>query len=130
MKEADSRKESNDLLLPKAPEPFIIITGKDDVIQQKIDSFFQQIVDFLGYSGRAAKAFIERKTQTLGIEEPTCFRPSDDRITLLLVYDHAVASVLERRNNNNYIEVLSACYLTPERVKHLRHRQHLDFLLY
>jgi hypothetical protein len=102
------------------PESFIITTGEDEYINEKTNHFFESVLDVLSYNLAARKAFVEQRTQTLGIEEPNGFRPSDNKITLLIARDLTIASVLERRDDLNYIEVSFAHYLNKHRVERLQ----------
>ncbi|MCL5783998.1 MAG: hypothetical protein M1142_01420 [Patescibacteria group bacterium] len=106
--------------LPIVPKPFKIITGEDETIQQITDNFFQNIIDTLGYKQAAADAFTEKIRQPLGIEKPSGFIPSDNWATYLRIRGYTVASVLELRDDLNYVEVLFAHYLTIQRIKNLR----------
>lgn len=105
--------------LPEPFEPFTVITGEEVMIQEKIDLFFRGILDFLGYDERARKAFVNIEIRNLAFNGPQV-RASDDMIHWLIIGNYCVASVINRRDEFNYVEVLSACYLTPERVKRLR----------
>lgn len=107
--------------LPETPARFTVITGEEERVEQTIESFFGGILDFLGYNHRARTAFVKIEAYTLGVEHPGHLQPTDDRITLLIARDITLASVLARRNEFNWIEVLSACYLTSnEMVDRLR----------
>jgi len=100
---------------PTAPDLFTVPTGEGEIIEVRIESFFDEILDYLGWSQEARKHFANRYSMELYSPSPTDTRsiPSNDRVTLLVLLDFTVASVLERRDDRNEIQVVSACYLNP-----------------
>jgi len=106
---------------PTVPDLFTVATGERGIVEDSIESFFDEILDYLEWSQEARKYFANRYSMELYRSNPTDTRavPSNDRITLLVLQDIAVASVLERRDDRNEVQVASACYLTPRVVDEL-----------
>ena len=106
---------------PTAPELFTVPTGEGGIIEDTIESFFDEILDYLGWGQEARTHFANRYSMELHSSGPTEAKsiPSNDRVTLLVLRDFTVASVLERRDDRNEIQVVSACYLNPGMVEEL-----------
>ncbi len=102
---------------PKPPEPFTVNTGDEEIIEETKSKFFTEVIDFLGFTDpNARKAFVERDSLILHhiYDKLEPVQPTDDRITFLKVRGSIVATVLETRNDFNYVRVLSSSYLTEE----------------
>lgn len=93
------------------PEPFTTIDGADPSIEQARTSFFDEVLEELEVNGEDRRAFCEITSYQL--RDFSGDTESDDRLSVLIVKDVVVASVLERRNERNQTEVFSASYLTP-----------------
>lgn len=106
---------------PNPPDRFIVNTGEGGIIEKEKIRFFEELLDFLGYDQRARGAFAEIIPMMLHrYDSSGQVRPTDDRITLLIIRDHITASVLERRNGLNWLEVAFASYLNPEVIQKLK----------
>lgn len=106
---------------PKAPDQYTIITGEDTLIAEGANRFFDEILSFLRYNERAISAFTERQQWYLTIYQNQLPRLSEESyIRMLIVRDLVTASVLVVRNGNNWCQVSSAHYLTPNIIKRLR----------
>lgn len=106
---------------PKPPDQFTVNTGEEHIIEEEKNRFFNAVLDYVGYDQRARECFAEIRPMVLHrYDSHGQLRPTDDRITMLIMKDKITASVLERRNDANWIEVAFACYLTPEIVRKLR----------
>lgn len=107
--------------VPKIPALFTVNTGEGERIQEVIEEFFGNVLDYLEYSPRARRNFATIESMVLQrLDSQNRSFPTDDLITLLIVKDFVVASVVEKRDERNFIQVVSACYLTPETVKDLQ----------
>jgi hypothetical protein len=107
-------------MLPRAPGSFTIAPDNSDLVQERIDTFFQAILDFLGYDQRAKEAFCDVEVKILhAFDKSGSFQPIDDRITSLRVMGSTVATVLEQRNDRNYIEARFAHYLSYDIIARL-----------
>ena len=106
---------------PTVPDLFTVATGEQGIVEDTINTFFDEILDYLRWRQDARKHFAYRYSMELYRSSPTDTRtvPSNDRITLLVLQDITVASVLERRDDRNEVQVASACYLTPSIVEEL-----------
>ncbi len=122
-------EEQESPTLPKVPDPFTVITGMQELINQRRDEFFNEVLDYLGYDTKARETFTSIEDRNAAYEG-TPLRPTDDRITWLIAQHYVVASVLERRNDLNNVEVLFSLYLTRQRIDQLRlfttNQQRLD----
>ena len=106
---------------PNPPDKFVVITGEEHFIEGKKNNFFEAVLDYVGYDQRARESFAEILPMVLHrYDNHGQVRPTDNRVTLLLIRDRMVASVIERRNDANWVEVAFACYLKPEIVGKLR----------
>ncbi len=106
--------------LPKVPEPFTLNTGEGDS-QGVIDKFFGEVMDYLDYSQKAREIFVHIEAEILKRRDKQGhLLPTDDILTLLIVQNFVAASVLQWRDEQNYAQVLSACYLTPRVVTELK----------
>lgn len=88
-----------------------------------IDSFFDRVLDTLGYSAEQRAAYCQLRVRELPTEwarEGEPFHPTDDRITELLAKDQTIATALEIRNSFNFSQILLADYLTPELIQRFR----------
>ena len=106
---------------PRPPDRFIVNTGEGQVIEEEKIRFFEAVLDFVGYDLSAKEAFAEILPMVLHrYDSRGQVRPTDDSISLLIMKGRLAASLVERRNDFNYVEVSFACYLTPELVSQLR----------
>lgn len=109
--------------LPKPRKKFIVNTGDTETVENEINRFFDSVLDTLGFDDKARTAFVERDSFVLHrTDKHGSMLPTDNRITLLIARGVVVASILERRNDFNFIEVAGASYLTPESVRGLGER--------
>ncbi len=93
------------------PEPMLVSTGDQGIIGQAMNSFFDSIVPSLGLDVRTLTADVEIISHVLHkYDSHEQVRPTDDRLTILVVQDRVVASVLERRTEFNHIQVLFSRY--------------------
>ena len=97
---------------PVRPDTFIVDPSEGAFIQDKIEAFFGEIIDYLGYGQAATLAFARVKSYEL--RTPTT--ETDDRITLLIIRDRLTAAVCKLRTDFNFVEVSFAHYLSPELV--------------
>jgi hypothetical protein len=110
--------------LPKPRDKFVVNTGDTETVEKEINRFFSTVLDTLGFDQKATEAFAERDSFTLHrTDSEGNPYPIDDRITLLIVRGRVVASILERRDDLNYVEVAGASYLTPDSVRGLGERR-------
>ena len=106
---------------PNPPDQFAVITGEEHFIEEEKNNFFEAVLDYVGYDQKARESFAEILPMILHrYDNHGQVRPTDDRVTLLIIRDRVVASVLERRNDANWVEAAFACYLKPEIVGKLR----------
>ena len=107
--------------LPRAPNLFTVNVDEVERVKEVIEQFFGNVLDFLEYNPKARKYFTKIESMVLqGLDQQNRPFPTDDLITLLIVKDYIAASVLEKRDERNFVQVVSACYLTPEIVKDLK----------
>lgn len=106
---------------PKPPELFTVNTGEGQKVQDVIQHFFGEVLDYLEYNQEAIELFTSIETRILQRQDEHG-RPfqTDDLLTLLRVQDYITASVLESRDERNFVQVVSACYLTPQIVEELK----------
>lgn len=97
----------------EAPEPFISVDDADPCKEQSKTEFFERTLDTIGISAEERRVFCEIKTYDLYPHGADRTVESDDRLTVLIVRDRVAASVLERRDDLNFTEVLSAVYTAP-----------------
>ena len=111
----------NDLSLLDVPGIYTITTGYNELIEERVNQFFDNVLNFLGYGDRVRAAFTERGAWDLvHMVGPTAL-PSEERyIRLLKVREYITASVLVVRDISNNCQVASAHYLTAELVVKLR----------
>jgi hypothetical protein len=106
--------------LPDVPPPVIVNTGNEDNSNQEVQKFFESILSYLGYDGRSAVCFAQEEDYGLtnfGPEEPM---RTDNKITLLIVQDILVASVIYRRSQFNLVQIVCAHYLSDQVIERVR----------
>lgn len=109
--------------MPKPFDSFVVSTGYEAEIEQKTDRFFERVIRFLKFDDEAIRRMVNRDVRNVAIINPSVpggVQITEDMISLLEVGERCVASVTKRRDGYNYVEVLAACYLDPERVAILR----------
>ena len=97
---------------PVVPDYFNITTGYDGLIAERAEEFFDSILDWLGFTERARRVFVERQPyhlQKVGSDAPG----EEQYVYLLVVGDVLAASVIVRRSDSNNCHVGFASYLTP-----------------
>lgn len=100
-------------VFPIVPERMVILPDYAKKIHSTILQFFRGTWEYLGYhSVESRKAFVDIFNQQLTSGHRIDNGDSDDRISTLIIRDHCVASVFERRNDQNWIEVNFALYLS------------------
>lgn len=111
---------------PRPPELFTVNTGEGERIQEAINIFFGEVLDYLEYNRKARESFTKIESRVLQrLDNHNRPFPTDDLLTLLIVRDYVAASVLEKRDERNFVQVVSACYLTPQIVKELKKDERL-----
>ncbi len=82
-----------------------LTTGSEEELQilKARDQYFDSVLQ--GHGLPRNHPHVEIETKALGIEEPSAFRASEDRIHLLIIRDQVVAVCIDRRNTFNYHEV-------------------------
>lgn len=91
------------------------------MIADKIEAFFISILDYLMYTVGEREAFVEIVPAVLHRYDTTgAVQPTDDRSATLIIKDIMVASVTERRNEGNFVEVTFNCNLTPDVLQDIR----------
>ena len=106
--------------LPTIPDPEIVITGGEECPNQIKDDFFASILSFLEYDENKAVHFTRREDRVLSVFDPVSPMQTNDWITMLIVQDVLVASVVYRRNDFNYVCVSYAHYLTERVIERTR----------
>ncbi len=112
---------SSPVQLPKPPEMFNVTTGgkEEEHIESAADAFFKLVKDAISkyggkdFSSDRSHVGLYRARHTDGKE---LVWPTDDNIRILTVNGIIIASVLDRRDDFNYHQVLSASILTSELV--------------
>lgn len=97
---------------PKTPDRLVFLPDDAVLIHRQKYRFFQNVWDFLGYNElRHRKAFVCTYSQQLTSAISNEPIQSNDRISSLIICDLCVATVYERRNDLNMVEVSFALYL-------------------
>ncbi len=105
-----------ELLKPR--QIFIVNTGRQKVVEKERERFFNSVLGALGYSDEERAVFAEIRSLVLhSYDTQGQVLPTDDRITLLIARNCVVASILETRDDLNYVQVSPASYLNPEMIK-------------
>jgi hypothetical protein len=107
--------------LPQTPAPIRAITGEERIWPQE-QEWFDSLVKYLGYAN-LGNPFVELRQAHICVSLSD-ERPSDDTLSLLVINNHVVASVLRWRDSFNMVCVYFSLHLTPEVVDQLR--AHLD----
>lgn len=105
---------------PTPPEFYTVSTGYDTEIFERRDEFFEKVLDYIGCTDRFRQVYVQIENRSLAIEYPVQNIFDGSYISNLVVYDIVAASVLVRRNDNNYCQVYSACYLDDKTVERMR----------
>ncbi len=91
------------------------------ILAEIIDEEFSAVVHWLGYNDQVVSAFVEIVPYVLHrFDTNETVRPTDDRLTVLVIFDYTVATVLERRDDFNRVQVTCATYLDPELTRILK----------
>ena len=103
------------------PERFVSESGNPEA-QSKIDSFFGEVLDELGFDPEARATFCHIRSREIAAESSTDTNVhlSLDRITELLALDTTIAVALEIRDDFNYTQFYITSFLTPELIEELR----------
>lgn len=118
---------------PDLPEPFVTSPDHVSEVEDFKEEFFQSVLEHLGYgfdskeSERARNVYCSIEYYTLhqyDSLEPV--RPTDSKLVLLRVRERVVASVLQWRDDYNYIQVEPALYLTEEVTEQVRFNSDLN----
>lgn len=119
--------------LPQTPDPIVVITGDQYLIEQARDQFYDKIMDYLGLTQPARRMFAERGTFALSsanYEETTIIfnsgieRVGDNFACFLTVGDLPVAGALIRRDSFNYVQGVFYHNLTVDYERKVRERVH------
>jgi len=92
---------------------------------ERINRYFQEVADLIGYSKKAQEVFLKVYVNTLGFEDGPKLAPTNDFTHILKAEGQIVAFVLETRDDFNFIDVALACTITPELLEQLRSQTHL-----
>lgn len=103
------------------PERFVSESGNPEA-QSKIDGFFGEVLDELGFDPETRAAFCHIRSREIAAESSTDANVhlSLDRITELLALDTTIAMALEIRDDFNYTQFYLSSFLTPELIEELR----------
>ena len=103
----------------KQSETFTSISA-DENVGKRIDRYFGEVRDMIGYNRRAWEIFAEinymQIMRNLGAGDVV----TDDVLSWFIVQDRLVATALQRRDGFNRTQVALSCYLTPEMLASLR----------
>lgn len=121
--------------LPQVPEQITLTTGADEIgqIEEIRNRFFEDILDYLGITRNARRAFCDVRAHALSVDdyEKISFAGSDGKmqarleyVSILMVGDYAAASCLQLRDDGNQNQASFAHYLTPETEKRIRKRMY------
>ena len=105
------------MMFPATPAPFTIAPDHAAEICRRIEEFFGEIIKYLQVGTAQLEYDAEIITRGLCFESPGAVNPTDDRLTLLVIQGHVVASVIDRRTATNYCQVTFASYLTPDLLR-------------
>lgn len=119
--------------LPQIPDPIVVTTGKQQIIENIRDQFYTEIMDYLGIPRPNRDLFSDRYTnamslanyeKTTGIFSEGGERVGDNFTSYLTVRDLPVAAALIRRNEGNYVQGVFYHNLTVECEREVRQRLH------
>ena len=106
------------IAFPEILPVYSVSTVQGEIIFERAKVFFDQMLGFIGYNARSRDVVSRTEQYNLNLVGG---RPHEDQfITMLIVEDELVASVLARRNDNNYWQVASSHYLTPKILEKVR----------
>lgn len=112
----------------KNPERYISEPGGEER-RERIAGFFDEVLSMLGYDQEQMRAFCEIRSREIAVANragEALRRPSDDRITELVVKGRTVATVVEIRDDFNYIQLFFANFMTPELLDELAFKMHSE----
>lgn len=110
---------TDERFLPNTPERVVVNTGEEGEVQATIDSFFDNILAFLGYDQKAAASFTRIEYLPLAHHGPFAYL-TDDYVVRLVVQDVLAAMVMSRRNVSNFVEFSFAHFLCQSTVDRTR----------
>ncbi|HUD04663.1 MAG TPA: hypothetical protein VMR59_01625 [Patescibacteria group bacterium] len=92
---------------------------------ERIDRYFREVIDLVGYNDRAKAAFCRIVINTLGFEDGPKLDPTNNFTHILTVQHRQVAFALETRDEFNFIDMVMVCTITPELLAQLRRLEYL-----
>lgn len=100
----------------EAPIPFTCHHNDGETVTNHIQAFFDAVLASHGLDTERGVAWIEVITSSLA--RITVADHPHDRITFLMAIGQVIATVIERRDELDYVAVLSAAYaFDPARIK-------------
>lgn len=104
----------------KNPERFVSEPG-DLEAQTRIDTFFDAVLDEIGYDEHQRVSFCEVRSREIALEgDGSSPHFTDDRITELLAKSRTVAIALSVRDDWNYTQVMLASFLSLELIAEIK----------
>ena len=85
------------------PTKYIVNTGEDSPVYEEMDRFFKGIVDKIGDRTDGPSEFEIRSEIIYSRAKDGTLIPKDDKVHMLLYREQPVATVLEVRDDRNYI---------------------------
>ena len=97
--------------LPIIPDSMTVNTGEQIKIEERMEAFFLEIIQYLGYDEDSAGAWCRIEHQML-CQFASELRDSDEKLVTLRINGRVIASVIYSRSELNYVQASFAHYLS------------------